>query len=1236
MTLPPNEPTRLSEELDALCDVFETALRGGEKPKIEEFLERVQPSQRERLFRELLEIELELRQQATTNHDQTVSADGETSLSLAALPNDPLAEYKARFPDYIEQVAQVVHRVVKPKRLGDYELLEELGHGGMGVVYRAVQKYLHQIVALKVLPGRLLDEPQVIARFRREMRLIGGLNHPNIVRALNAGESEGTHYLVMEYVDGVTLQSLLRAGHGMPVAAACEVIRQAALGLEHVHRYGLVHRDIKPANLMVDAEGIVKILDLGLGKFRAADGAAHSLTQIGATMGTVDYMAPEQWEDSGDADIRADIYSLGCTFYFLLTGRAPYDAPRYDSQRKKMMAHMVGELPSLDELVEPISMPLETVFEKMMAKEPADRFSTPLELAEAIEPFADFDILDAFLSETLKRPLNDPNLPRRSPSSRASGFRGTRTTRKTGFSSLMPEDRYSRLILLLLVGSLFIILCGIVGLRLFDSYHHYQANNAATRIDILNEREQALLDRIETTATALTQLPGLSGPWWFSEVPWYLPFLRETIDRKLNAMAALVKRHEPEAAEKAFAEFIGADPMFVYDPNTQSVYQRLWTIADRCLADCSLPQQKLVGDMRKLADSKESGKQQLAALQEAFNSFDAVTSPKENNSKETVSATTLHTRALLLHRLAMIKSDKALAEAAEEAYLAAITAYEREASAVSVTKKDAPDSSSSSIEKDPTSLKLRIFCQADLAVFYPGATGRFDKSLETFQTLTTGNREIRHLYSDLFRIALLASYGDIAMSAGQYKDEVFDWARSRIGNNPQLAHRTHPLAAHVEERSAWSLIDQWKIDQSAKHFREALRMRETNFKETGGEAGGNTLARIYIFHNRHGLAMTLRYQGKPEQAMEEYEKVFREVDHEIARIDALPPDRIFAGFPLYRDHLLERGSNARERYADCLLYSGAASNLQGMAALGRAATAYEKAWELAGSDNVRHVMACKLSIIRSLQGRCTEAASVLQRIDEENCERLGSAQRGDLVRLVAESLCQAENDPVKTNADLRTILNKYRINQQNAVSRETLEIRLLCTEYLLAQLLKGNDKRFGTNDLSYLQVLRGFARPEMRPFLQRFFDLAIRVQTRLIEPDNEQKILWDIAEVIRSSRAETIPTYPADPSTSSESGNKSPSLFLFYFSPHEPEGFALFVPQDSRPLRKFTIPYSRTAIRKADSLPLPPELEETIAAERREGRQVEISWSDKLCWAMESDALTDDTCPFPLFDRPEN
>ena len=263
---------------------------------------------------------------------------------------------------------------------------------------------------------------QAVSRFRREMQSIGGLNHPNIVQAYNAGEAGGVHFLVMEFVDGINLQQFVGIdtppGGPLGVGAACEIIRQAAMGLQHAHEHQLVHRDIKPANLMLCRSGQVKLLDMGLAKFHAewrSDSQTQGrLTQPGVTMGTIDYMAPEQWENSGEADIRSDIYSLGCTLFFLLTGKTPYGDPAFDTSRKKLMAHVVAPIPSLVEICPDCPQDLEDVYETMLAKDPRDRYAEPAEVAKAMAEFADAEELAEVIASHPDRRRLDCREPSRS------------------------------------------------------------------------------------------------------------------------------------------------------------------------------------------------------------------------------------------------------------------------------------------------------------------------------------------------------------------------------------------------------------------------------------------------------------------------------------------------------------------------------------------------------------------------------------------------------------------------------------------------------------------------------------------------------------------------------------------------------------------------------------------------------------------------------------------------------
>lgn len=273
-------------------------------------------------------------------------------------------------------------------QLGPYLLLEKLGEGGMGAVFKARHTKLDRLVALKVLRPQLLSRPDSLSRFEREMKAVGKVHHPNVVQALDAGDFGGVHYLSMEYVEGQDLQALMKDKGPMSVINACEVIRQAAVGLAVAHKLGLVHRDIKPSNLFVVKQtGQVKILDMGLALLSLEEASA-ALTSTGQCFGTPDYMAPEQWEDAHTCDARADLYSLGCTLYFLLAGRPPYSSDTHRSAANKMKGHMIDPAPDLRKVRQDVPDGVMAIYDQLMAKSPDNRFSTAEELADAIAAFS--------------------------------------------------------------------------------------------------------------------------------------------------------------------------------------------------------------------------------------------------------------------------------------------------------------------------------------------------------------------------------------------------------------------------------------------------------------------------------------------------------------------------------------------------------------------------------------------------------------------------------------------------------------------------------------------------------------------------------------------------------------------------------------------------------------------------------------------------------------------------------
>ena len=273
-------------------------------------------------------------------------------------------------------------------QLGQYELLERIGRGGMGVVYKALHVRLKRHVAVKLLSKDRLCDSQAVARFMREMEAVGRLDHPNLVRAHDAGEADGQHYLAMEYLDGTNLSRVVRVHGPMTVADACEAVRQVALGLQYAHEHGLVHRDIKPSNMMLTGEGQVKVLDLGLARLTTETARSDGLAGMRQVVGTGDFIAPEQGQGTRHADARSDIYSLGCTLYFLLAGRGPFTGPKHATFVQKVLAHAQEPIPPISQFRSELPSGLIAVLDKMLNKDPDQRFQTASEVARALEPYS--------------------------------------------------------------------------------------------------------------------------------------------------------------------------------------------------------------------------------------------------------------------------------------------------------------------------------------------------------------------------------------------------------------------------------------------------------------------------------------------------------------------------------------------------------------------------------------------------------------------------------------------------------------------------------------------------------------------------------------------------------------------------------------------------------------------------------------------------------------------------------
>ncbi len=328
------------------------------------------------------------------NHFLAPEQSAELSRGVSAFPDShTLAKELIRrnwlSPYQVNQILQGNHETLV---LGNYRLRERLGEGAMGQVFKAWNVRTHRIVAIKTIRKDLVNSTKALERFRREVETASQLEHANIAHVIDAEDVEGRLFLAMDFVEGFNLSQRVKLGGALPIGEAVEYARQTALGLQHAYERGIVHRDIKPANLMVapakpgsDAGGTVKILDFGLARFESEGDNSTRLTQVGNLLGTIDYVAPEQAQNAKEADIRADIYSLGCTLFYLLCARPPFLG---NDVVEKLGPRIVGEPPSVRAVRSEVPTGLDAVILKLMARRPEDRYQTPIEAAKALEPYA--------------------------------------------------------------------------------------------------------------------------------------------------------------------------------------------------------------------------------------------------------------------------------------------------------------------------------------------------------------------------------------------------------------------------------------------------------------------------------------------------------------------------------------------------------------------------------------------------------------------------------------------------------------------------------------------------------------------------------------------------------------------------------------------------------------------------------------------------------------------------------
>ena len=278
-------------------------------------------------------------------------------------------------------VEKLLDRKHKGYFLGKYKLLRHVGSGGMSTVYLAEHTLMHRQRAIKVLPKSKVNDSSYLDRFHREAQATAALDHPNIVRAYDLDNDGDTHYIVMEYIEGKDLNTIVKQEGPLPLELACNYIAQSAEGLAHAHSVSLIHRDVKPANLLVDPKGVVKILDLGLALFSDSEEASLTVAHNENVLGTADYLAPEQAVNSHRVDHRADIYGLGCSLYFVLTGHPPFPegslAQRIAKHQSQMPEDIRKDRPDCPRDLADICM-------KMMQKRPEKRYANMRDVADAL------------------------------------------------------------------------------------------------------------------------------------------------------------------------------------------------------------------------------------------------------------------------------------------------------------------------------------------------------------------------------------------------------------------------------------------------------------------------------------------------------------------------------------------------------------------------------------------------------------------------------------------------------------------------------------------------------------------------------------------------------------------------------------------------------------------------------------------------------------------------------------
>jgi tetratricopeptide (TPR) repeat protein len=782
---PPNPA--LDDPIDDQCALFDREWQDGQRPKLEEFIREAPPAAQAELLGLLLEIDL--------NH----------RVSLGELPE--LEKYQQQLPEFATQLQEAF----SSRLLGPYFLGPEIGRGGMGNVRVAMHTQLHRQVAVKLM----LDN-QDAPRFLREMQLLGPLSHPNIVRADHADQSPRGLFIAMELIQGWNLVGFEEWNRPLDVRAACELIRQAALGLEYIHEQELVHRDIKPMNLMLDHSGTLKILDLGLARWRLA-AEDEKGTRTGTAFGTIDYMSPEQFQDAKEVDIRGDIYSLGCAFFYLLTGQPPFPAPEYAGPLSKMQAHALVPPPLVSTVRSDVPEEVAQAINRALAKSPEGRFQRPLELATAMEPLA----CKTSLIRLVKKMLPDaaPEPLEASRQKTASVIDPRADTRGNRRANLLGQRTFPRRRWLAAAGALAAsCLAALSGWKLF--------------LRPVSGSDASALKH------SLALQTGPSGMWWFDEIPQFNPMIRRLLldspKTDLDDLDKLINNQQPERIAPALQD------LFKLNQNPLS-YEKERFLA-KSLLQRSASEFASEGDFLKY----------LEEFREAMIEINPQLAVN-NGSSAGLPAEDAHFYAVVLHKIACLTHD----ENRERSFETAKKAYERAIRSYNNTG-------------------LVNLCRADLAkLMFDG--GNKGEAPDCFYLAEPGESSPQcprfHIYVLCWKAQSL--YRNDQFS---YADQAINKARELLNKiDPQsplqaLIDETDAWT-HLEKgikASSGNHSDTPELDLAEKCF-QAARERRALHKR-------NPVSFVLWLHDRHGLALVEQYRGHNEDSKSSFQEIIRDID----------------------------------------------------------------------------------------------------------------------------------------------------------------------------------------------------------------------------------------------------------------------------------------------------------------------------------------------------------------------